>query len=819
MSESMDVSIGSTDPLRGQITSDGKGGVVAPKEIISSIHAARAFYYKCRQESIKRINLAASIEGMIAGNPPYNAAELKKMGLNHIANFNTMEPRSFYERTALCFWNLINEAESAISFRLVYPGVRPDDAQLVKYADIMSRNWTEIVRDSWDSYIVNICTLSAQLVKFGVSPVVFHDERDWRWRTVEYSKLFIPDQTQADIGLMTCAAVESNFTVQYLYEVYEEFKDKKKSPWDTKELANLLLHIANSYIKSSYSDTIDMMELQKRYQNGDVNLDSMFSDSVRIISLFYKEYTGEVSHVMFHRVYDSGGFLFHAPKQYKLGMSEVLNIFTSSPGEFTIHSNRGLGHKIFSLMQAIMQLDCSIVDMSKWSSTPMLKTNNTGGHELMSIRFTPGVPTDIGTSEFQQNNIGANISQLVGASQFLSQKAQYNIANSGDDPGVPDRDQGSISAVQAKMRAYKEFNVLKHIVAHFYSQLDPVFRNMVAKMLGSKEGYPGFEIAREWKERCKDEGVPKEVFDYKPPTGFLLPRHIRVKATRVAGDGSTMARIIGLNELAPYLGQLGQEQVHEYMRQLVTATLGPDQAKVFVPDAQQPDEASGGASLAGVENVAMRLGESPVFSEDNEQKAHFVTHIALGTDTIRRAEQQQLDARGADKIFSVLIPHLGEHFAQLQRSPFTNGFAEQQKKNLNQITQYAQLNRRNAEAQIKADIKKQEEQSQQQQQAMSDAQRKDYVAQKDEQRKDLKVRSQVERAKEANVTRGDVMRTKVEKDAETKRLQVQLQHEAKLMETNNKIAIDSKKSLVDNQTELNTMMGKTPSPADFEPPE
>lgn len=809
MAESMDITIGAADTLRGQIVPDGVGGVTPPPEIMASIHAARAWYYKVRQEHLKRINLIAQLEGMIAGNPPYNPAELKKLGLSHIANFNTMEARSVYERLATCFWNLINEAENLVQFRLVYPKNKMDTAELVRYQDIMARNWTEIIKESWDSFIVQMCTLSAQLVKVGVSPVVFHDERDWRWRTIEYSKFYVPDQTQCDLNLLTSCAVESMFTVQYLYEIYQNFKGKKDSPWDTDEVANLLLHIANSYVKATYTDYIDMAELQRRYQNGDVNLDAMFSDSVRIISLFYKEYTGEISHYMFHRVYDSGNFLFKAEKQYKIGMSEVINIFTASPGEFTVHSNRGLGHKIFSIMQAVMQLDCSIVDMSKWASTPMLKTTAVGAQDFQNIRFTPGIPTIIGAAEFQQNNMGANINQLVGASQYLSTKAQVNTANSGDDPGMPDRDQGSISAFQARARAYKEFNILKHVVAHFYSQLDPVYRNMTAKMLASKEGYPGYEIAREWKERCIDEGVPKEVFEYNPPKGYLLPRHIRVKATRVAGDGSTLARLMGLQELMPFLGQLGPKQQREYLRQLITAVLGPDQVAAFVPPEGQVDENSGGASLAAVENAVMRIGESPVFSAQNEQQPHFVTHMALATDTIQKVQQQQLDVIAADKIFTVLVPHLAEHFAQLSSSPFSKAFANQNKKNLDQVSNYARLNRSKAESSIKDRIRQQQEDAQATQQVMSEEQRKDMQVQKEEARKDYKIQSQVDRAKEANQTRGDVMREKIQRDASNQRLKIQL-------DSNNKPIEDN--SIEENQKMLSDMAGTTPSPIDFETP-
>jgi hypothetical protein len=266
---------------------------------------------------------------------------------------------------------------------------------------------------------------------------------------------------------------------------------------------------------------------------------------------------------------------------------------------------------------------------------------------------------------------------------------------------------------------------------------------------------------------------------------------------------------MGLQELMPFLGQLGPKQQREYMRQLITAVLGPDQVAAFVPPEGQADENSGGASLAAVENAVMRSGESPVFSPQNEQQPHFVTHMALATDTIQKVLQQQMDVIAADKIFTVLVPHLGEHFAQLTRSPFSRAFADQNKANLDQVANYARINKSKAENVIKARIQKQQEEAAATQTVMTDEQRKDFIAQKDAQRADFKVQSQVERAREANQTRGEVMREKVQRDAENKRLEINLDSKNKPVEEN---------SIAENQQLLSDMAGTTPSPIDFETP-
>ena len=815
MAERVDQALSFNDSIRGQIvrSKDGKD-ITPPDNIIKTVAAARAIYYKYRTEHVKRIQLYASIEGMIAGNPPYNPGELLKQGLGHIANFNMLDGRSLWEKGCLAYWNLLNEAETLVKFTINDPAPEARAAE-----DIMSKEWDYIVRQ-WPSFETIMGTLSAQLVKFGVSPAFWPDERDWRWRTIELPKFFIPDQAQSDLDMLTCVCVENMFTAQNLMEIYEEFKDKPKSesPWDCEELSALLLHIANSFAKTSY-EFIDFHDLQKRLQNGDIGYDVLFSDSIRIVSILYKEYDGKISHYMFNRVWDQGGFLYFADRQYK-NFEEALVIFTGSPGEYTIHSNRGLGHKIYSAVQAKMQLDCSIVDGARWASTPLLKSTATGSRDFEQIRFYPGVPTNIGTAEFQQNTMGANLNQMIQVSQYLLQNLQYNAANSGDDPGQPDKDQGSLAPSEARAKSYKEFSVLKNNIAHFYRQFDLVVRTMVVKMIGSKKGYPGYEYAKEWKERCLEQGVPEEVFSLGRLTVWGMPRILSVKASRVAGDGSTLARIMGLQELMPIAGAFGPKAQREYQRQWIMATMGKEYVPAFL---QESDDQAAGDSLAGVENAVMQLGQSPVFDQNNNHTGHFGTHAALATDTIQRIQQQQVDLIQADKIFTVLVPHLMEHFNAAAKSPFAQEFVQKNKKTMTQIQQYATLNRANAEKMLKQQMQQQQEAAANQQRVMTEEELKNMQAQGAEKRADYKVQAQVSRADEANRTRAEVVQKKADMDAANKCYEIALNHQVKQQEAQSKISIDRFKAAatqpptVENPSQdLVDLQGETPAVNDIE---
>lgn len=733
------------------------------------------------------------------GNPPYDPMELEALGLSHIANFNNMDAASIYEQGGLAYWNLINQAEHISKF-IFHDEETPD---LKRFADIMSRKWDLVVRE-WPSFETQVCTLTAQILKYGYSPCIWDDERDWRWRTVEVSRFFLPDQASTDVSLLTTVFLESSFTVQQLFEIYKEFKDepKEESPWNIEELAFFLVNRANSYQKLT-QPIITMMDLQQRIENGDLTFDLIYTDEVKLVHCLQKEYDGGISHYIFDRVWSSGntdGFLFFVDRQYK-SIQEALVIFTASPGVFTIHANRGLGHKIFAPCQATMQLDCDIVNMARLSSTPIVRSPSVGARDFEAIQFKPGVPTNIGSAEFVQNQLGANIEQLVFAGNYMLQKLNTNIAHSGDDPGIPDRNQGSISPSQARMKSFKEFGVLKNNIAHFYKTFDVVIRNMVEKMLNSKEGYPGYDQAKEWKDRCIEAGVPDVMFDTLKNG---KPRYFRVRATRVAGDGSTLALIMGLETLGPLAGSFSAKGIKQYQKDMVMATLGAEYVPAYVgPD--EPDEQAGGASLAQVENAVMQQGLAPLFSPNNEQRSHIVIHFELGRYVVQLRQQQQMSAIEADKIFTQLLPHQGQHIEFISQNPLQQNFFESIRKDWEQLSEYARLNRKNAEAELQAQIRKQQEQQEQTQQVLTDEQLKNLQVQNDERRKDFKIQQQVERAKEANQTRGQVMREKVQTDAANQSLKIQLEAQN-----------ESEKTLAENRAELARMNGATIAPADLE---
>lgn len=795
-----------TDETRGMITRKADGELEAPDSIIMTANAAKALYSTIRTNGLKRIALWAAIEGLIAGNPPYDQDELDANGLSHMTNYNDLSARSRFEKECLAYFNLINQAERICKFVINF-----DDPEASKWADILSIKFNKVIR-KWKSFNTMLGTHSAQLSKLGLSVLLWPDERDWRPRVTELHRFSVPDQTYCDLDQMTFCFFENDFTAQKLFEVYNYLSKKQtkeqredgeyyKDFWNLKALSEILLFRANAVAKANNYQFVDLYDLQVRLQNGDYTYSTLFGDGIRLVSLLYKEYSGKISHYMFDTIWAENRFLFRADEQYH-DFSQACAIFTVSPGEFTLHSNRGIGHKVFAPCQAKNQLACSLVDMARYSATPMLRNNSGSVADPQQIKMYPGVPTDIGAAEFVQNNLGNNIQQVVGALNFLEQNLSMNLGMSGDDPSMPDSSVGSVSPTQARFQSYREFNLLKNHVAHFYAQMDAVYANIVSIMLRSKEGFPGYSFVKEWKESCVRAGVPEIVFEVPSEVEWGLPDHLEVKATRVAGDGSTVGLIMGLQEMQPILSSLSPKATRAYVQDMVLATMGADAIPRYTQDMDDPDEVSGGASLAGLENNNMAQGFSPVFSPSNEHKAHFAIHMALGIDTMQKVQQQQSDPIQAQKVFDHLVPHLQEHWAVISKSIFNEEFVRKYKKPFDQLIQYAVLNKKNAIKMYEAQIKEQQEQQAQQAQVLDDIQLKNLQAQADIARKDKVADAKIAQQDKESQTRAELKKEDIQRNAENKRLQIQLDHGVNVQKTTNENSLEQNRLELQKLTQI-----------------
>jgi hypothetical protein len=621
---------------------------------------------------MQRCHTYERIQGMLNGNPPYNPHAMAAAGLTDMANVNWKDGDAIYRSIALAYWSLFNEVKSVIDIKV---SLSDDEGQNTEWSSIMSEEWDKIIR-SWPNFIKHMSVHQGQMLRFGLSLIIWPDERDWRFKPINAKSFMLPDQTRNDLDDLTLIAIENKYSAQYLWEIYDNLQDSK-GHWNRDALGEILFQLANIPDDES-RDTLDCNDLQERIRNGDFYYSDLYNDDITMVSILSKEYDDDkITHHIIHRSITTEEFPYFYNRQYA-NIREAVKYFTFTPGEEHVHGSKGVGHNIFSPVEAITHLDCSVLDQARRAGSLLIKSGPTRGQDERQVRFVHGGVIDVGEAEIQQNTMGNNVAQTVEVSRYFKEKTFTNNNISGNDPGFPDKNIRS-SNRQSQLQVLKEAKVQKNQIAHYYEQLDHFFIELIRKMLMSKSGYPGYDYVQTWKEACIERGVPEQIFDArsakKNPNG--LPTYLGVAATRSSGSGSQIADQLTMQRVMEVLPTMGERGKINALMDYIAAFRGHEYVERYFPPEDRQRQPTGDDTIASIENNQQSDGKQVIVSPDNNHLIHATNHMRIMVE-VMQAYQQDPQAQinedtnilqYADKLMGVTGPHFVKHLFFASQDP------------------------------------------------------------------------------------------------------------------------------------------------------
>ena len=672
-----------------EVSYNAEGEVEVPVHAVPDAASANIIYDEMRKSHGKRAYNYARIQGMLDGNPPYPKKSMQRTGLEASSNVNWRDGEAVYESVALAYWSLFNEVEHIARFttNIGDPNSNPETG------DIVSEEWDRIVR-RWDKFSTLMSQHQGDLIKFGSSFLVWTDERDWRFDVADVWRTLIPERSRNHVDFLNIVAIEHIMTAQELWNVYENSEGGK---WDKETLARILTFYANYNSDDREYSGQYFAELQRMVRNGDTSIEELYNSDILMVSMFVREFDGKISRGIFHSKFEGGtdDWAFFEDRQYE-EMGEALQLFTFTPGEQFVHGNKGVGHRIYNVIEGITQMDNSAMDSARRSTTVLVSTGASRGRDSKQLLFNYGGMTDIGEAKFVQNLMGSNTLPVIEAARYFRFKLETNNNISGTSMSNPDGKPRTFGEVRAQVT--KEAKVQKNRIAHYYNQLDVLFRQMVRKMLQSKDGDPGYEMVRLWKERCIARNVPAEFFalteENKGEDG--LPGHMEVFAVRASGSGSQVADQIEMQTIMQVLPTLGERGRRAAMQDFIAAHRGHDYIDRYLPPEDQTQQPTGEDTIASIENNQLEKGEMVVVSPDNNHAIHAPRHMnrmqqiaqafneAESQARQTGAEQPQVDAgnfgqyslEDTDVAFQTLGPHFVRHLLYLQQDPTRKELAQ-----------------------------------------------------------------------------------------------------------------------------------------------
>jgi hypothetical protein len=668
----------------------------APKNIVSTDGQARALFTELRRHHGDLIRDFAQIQGQYDGHPPIDPDKLCKLGLDYKANINPGYSRVIINRYLSHLFNLTHGVRWLVNFKLdlrkhedfakAKERGLPVSTEQMKWAESMSRNFHRVLK-SWDDLDNNLEMLKKDMVLFGRGHARWEDHRDFRF------KITSPDFLGLQPGARFSKSSLSKFYLEHtkpLVDLWDEYEDASDSGsfWNKKALAYLLyqLTVTASGEKADTNWERGFLEMTRKIKSKESMVDVLYREEVNLVSVFTKEFDGKFTHTIIHRDITTPNDkpLFFHDRQFD-SICHLLHTFPFQPGDRDIASARGLGHKIFSIVNAMSRMDNQLIDSSFWASTIFMKTKAGRNRDGKQYKINVGSITDVGEAELIANPSAVNLNASAQANQYFRSILQLNYNTEGLD--IEEKDGQARTLGEVGLLAFKEAGITKPQINFFYSNLDGLWKEVVRKFLSSKGRGPAGKFYNYWVELCEDDGVPEELLDPDLDDVGLdgLPKWLEVSATRATASGSKIADIISVKEMFSLAPFMSEDKRHTFLQRAVSAYDDSSAIDVYFPDEDRPDVLTQGMQKAIMENGLMAVQQEIPVSPNDSHRDETPVHMQKCEEIIQgwitaidqSTGQSAPDAViAADDQLRLIYQHTAAHLALLSQSPWDKPLAE-----------------------------------------------------------------------------------------------------------------------------------------------
>ncbi len=618
-----------TGLLEFQQLPDGELPALDPKtkkplpERIRDAAAAHAIYRRLREDDLESAANRAAIRAMFDGEPPFSDDALAAANQADACNINFDEAGAILDKAQAGYVDLLNSVPTYITCRTNYG----EPTQREEWSGAIAEEFTAMVKN-WPEYSHRFLLLSSFWLQDGVAWATFDHEFDWRYTPVKFGDFLIPRKTLAAEENIEVACWVREYPPHKLYEHIQDPGSAKASGWNVGAVQKLLLEDAGESSDRKTSQSWE--EWQESAKNNDLGA-SYQGASIKLVHAFVREFNGKISHYIIPEKEAGGEFLFKKRERFD-NVHQAIVGFTYGQGtNGYYHGIRGLGWRIFPIIQELNISRGQFLDGAKLSASMLVQPRTMQDLEQLSITYygpyavlAPGfsaVPT--GIPNFSQNVLPAigELTRLVNdkVGQFSSQNV------------FSDSRERTRYEAEATMQQVSELSVTS--LALFYEPMDRMFREMFRRAM--RKNYPetvkgGAEV-KKFRDRLEKRGVPLEaLFEVDIDS---------VRVVRAVGGGSAASRQLALRELtdlSPSFDVIGRQRL---MRDRIASRVGYDNVDRYLapPEVERVDI---NEHLAALENNDLVAGQPVAIRPNDPHMLHLPVHVRKLEEFVQQVEQE-----------------------------------------------------------------------------------------------------------------------------------------------------------------------------------
>ena len=642
------------------VTDEGR----APKyRLATPDAAANLFAALKREDAAGDAPRRAMIQGMIDGNPPYDDAELRDMGLGHMVNVNFMTMRANLDARAASWHELFVEVPTLIECKPL--SVAENTPDVLKHCAVVAEEFTEVVTD-WDGFLPCMDLVGRDSEAYGLGIGLFENEWDWRLKAFHRGNLLIGAKASVEIDRNDLIMVRDEMSVAEVFALLDDVEVSESRGWRVDALRAAMVRVFQEGDQQSSDDKYQRSSwesVQQMMRNNDSTYQQKQFDKLRIVHIFVQEVSGDrkVSHLI---IAESGlaepAFLFEGYSRYDK-LSNVVWWLPYNYGDGYARSVRGVASFMAQHDDLSNRFLCRVFDAGFMSASLLLRPESQLDlsrlqmvqHGLITV-LPPGLNAI-------QSTFQPQIQPLIALRRVSEEVLMNNTGTYRQHNESVDRD-AQKTARQVVEEVSKEARFEKAAIAAKYVHLDKLYREIMRRLcnkevLTNKDvDYPGSEGARAFFERCLARGVPKEfIFDWA--------KRFRVTAFRSIGLGSLGVKYDITNQLLGASASFDEAGKRNAMRDWVAVRVGYKNADKYVAPVDRDSIASNEASIAMLEFNDVEEGSQVVVGADQTHKLHIDVFVQRLMPLLQAVQQQQPvgDPQKAYRTAVLALQHIAGH--------------------------------------------------------------------------------------------------------------------------------------------------------------
>lgn len=646
------------DALAGLAGLDEKNGNPPVESRLTSVSSLRSQYLAFKRDDRERNGNRAKVQAAADGAPPYSQGALNLAGQRTRTNTNFLDLDRYLGLAVAGFIDLANSVETLVSTEVT--GLQEQGEKYFHESNI-NQEITHAFR-SWDGFYPGYLRLATTFVLHGTGFAVFPNLTDFRFKTCGFGDFFIPNNTPSIPSAIELGIWHYDAPVTELYGYIRNEAAAAAAGWDV-ALVKAAIMRADTTDKSK-SDPDDWEGIQRRIKNGDFT-NARGPVTVRLVFSWPREFDGSYSFFIATAdgpakgKDDKDGFLYSKPKAYDSVEQAFIPFVFGVGSNGTYHSVRGLGQRLFALVQTINRLRCQMIDGAMLASSLIVQPGSPDQMARMQVQHLGGITAISPGIQFVDKSFSPNMTNSVipalgELGNAMAEKQDF-YSSAGAAAGSPYR-----SRLQVEAELESATRLTSASLSLFYAAWNPLLREMVRRLVnGSRSSDP---VVKEFYRRLEERGTPAEI--------VRLIDHAKTKAVRAIGAGNSAARTAAFNDLSDLAPLLPEDGRKNLVYDRVVNRVGYDAAQRYASPADI-NRPTIDQKLAELENNSMLAG-TPISVQSNELHGeHLLKHLPVIDQIVSGIDDGSIDPMRVLDGLTLLHDHSFTHVQILAGDPWS----------------------------------------------------------------------------------------------------------------------------------------------------